>query len=157
MMESGLCCSYFLEAGFAAPAAGSVCSRTKRRHPVVQQLRAKNCTWTSKRNECYVGKLLLEPSNNFPESSPIVLLFSVKTYEDSCETTDMGPCLHPAEHPSWAALQRLCHNKGMQNCNSSWLARVSEGGQKQHKRRKKGKVPKNLVMTPPKCLTARYY
>lgn len=115
--------------------------------------------WTSKRNKCYVGKLDLEPSNHFPESSATVLLFSMEMDEDLCEITDvdMGPCLHPAEYPAWAALQGQRQNKGLQNCNSKWLGRVSGGGQKQHKRRKKGKVPKSLVMTPPKCLTARYY
>lgn len=104
-------------------------------------------------------KLDLEPSKHFPEPSATVLLFSVKMYEDSCEITDvdMGPCLRPAGHPAWAVLQGQGQNKGLQNCTSSWLGRVSGGGQKQHKRRRKGKMPKSLVMTPPKCLTARYY
>lgn len=58
VMESGLCCSYFLETGFAAPAAGCACSCTKRRHQALQQLSAENCMWISKRNKCCVGKNL---------------------------------------------------------------------------------------------------
>lgn len=63
-MESGLCCDYCLEAGFAASVDSVVWPHTKRRYNV-HQLMAENCTCTSKRNKCWVEKSWLRSSKSF--------------------------------------------------------------------------------------------
>lgn len=94
MMEC-LSCSYFLEAELHLQQL-ALCVLVQR-HQVMQQLKAENCTWTSKRNKSCVGKNLTWNLQIIFQSLQELLLFSVEMYEDSCEITDgdMGPCLHP--------------------------------------------------------------
>lgn len=157
-MESGLCGCYCLEAGFLAPAAQVVWLCAKRRHHVMQQLKAENCMWTSKRNKCCVEKKLdLDPPNCFPKpcSFQWQCMGAPVKY---CEITDvnMGSMSVPCRVPS---LEQHSKEEGKARTEARKTATAAGWkGLGEHERgRRKRKMLRSLARTPPEYLTARYY
>lgn len=109
-------------------------------------------------------KLDLDPLNGFAGALGTVLPFSVTAYRDCGEITDVNrgtmpiPCLVQAPAVQqrsrgegkasgrWSAQSSGSQDRGLRNCSSSsWLGRVWGRGQRQHRGRQKGKVPKVLL------------
>lgn len=165
-MESGLCCDYYLEAGFAASVDGVVWPPTKRRYHVVHQLVAEKCTCTSKRNKCWMEKSLLRSSKSFSRGIGYHLaLFNENVqglwwknwwehghHVDPLQGSQTGQHTGSGKGKWLPVCPELCQPG--QGTIKTAAAAVWEGSKEEDRgSTEEEKVPEGLA----KCLTARYY